>query len=159
MSANLSIEAILKSEGPCLSSRLGARLEQAGLSAAAARQRIARSNGPIKRLQGLIFPRGARFLYHQSSFNSDRYWEALIRDIGEASPAYAAAVAALMARGCIVPQTYWDVVSGSPLRQRGQVASQTVLERLLAVRLVENVDVIGVGPCVAMAASGFFRAL
>ena len=154
MRANLSIEAILMSEGPCLSSRLRARLERAGVSAAAARQRIARSNAGVKRLKGLVFPRGVRFLYHDSSFGSKQYWDALIRDIGEASPAYAAAVAALEARGGIVPRGYWDVVSGSPLRQRRQVASEIVLERLLAIGLVELVDLIGVGPCVAL--NGYF---
>jgi hypothetical protein len=153
----LSVEAILQSEGPCLSSRLCARLEHQGLSAAAARQRVSRSNGTVKRLKGLVFPRGARFLYHESSFGSEQYWNALIRDIGVASPAYAAAVAALQARGGIVPRAFWDVVSGSPLRQKRQIASETVLERLLAVSLAELVDVIGVGPCVAL--NGYFSRL
>jgi hypothetical protein len=154
-----SIETILKTEGPCLSSRLCARLGQNGLSNTAARQRVARANGAVKRLQGLVFPRGTRFLYHESTFNSDLYWQALVRDIGEASPAYAAAVAALRARGGIVPRAWWDIVSGSPLRQKGQIASETVLERLLRVRLVELVDLAGIGPCVALAGNGCFGRL
>lgn len=159
MPADVSIEAILKTDGPCLSSQLCARLEQAGLTNAAARQRLARTNGAVKRLGGLVFPRGARFLYHESTFNSDSYWEALVRDIGEASPAYAAAVAALQARGGIVPRKWWDIVSGSPTRQKGQIASETVLERLEKVRLVALVDIAGIGPCVALAANGCFRVL
>src|SRR5713101_859241 len=102
---SISIEDILRDEGPLLSSRLCAILEGRGLSNEAARQRISRANGEfssVKRLQGLVFPRGVRFLYHDQAFNSRRYWEALLRDVGEASPAYAAAVAALQARGGIV---------------------------------------------------------
>ena len=132
----ISIERILETEGPLLSSRLCAILEERGLSAAAARQRISRANddfGDVKRLHGLVFPRGVRFLYHDSTFNSERYWGALLRDIGEASPAYAAAIAALQARGGIVPRGHWDIVSGSPLRQKGQISSETVLERLSRV--------------------------
>jgi hypothetical protein len=34
--------------------------------------------------------------------------------------------------------------------------SETVLERLLAVRVVELIEVDGVGPCVALAANGYF---
>ena len=65
----ISIERILETEGPLLSSRLCAILEKRGLSGAAARQRISRANdefGDVKRLQGLVFPRGVRFLYHNS---------------------------------------------------------------------------------------------
>ena len=117
---------------------------------------VRRANGPVKRLQGLVFPRGVRFLYHESTFNSRAYWEALIRDIGEAGPAYGPAIGALAARGGIVPLAHFDIISGAPVLQRGQIASATVLERLLAVRLAEQCDIPGIGPCVALAANGYF---
>lgn len=154
--SGINIEQILKSNGPYLSSRLCAELEAHGVSAQAARQRVSRANGPVKRLQGLVFPRGVRFLYHESTFNSHRYWEALIRDINEASPAYAPAIGALAARGGIVPLAHFDIVSGAPILQRGQIASSTVLERLLSVRLVERCEIPGIGPCVALSANGYF---
>jgi hypothetical protein len=149
-----SVEQILKNEGPCLSSRLVAALEAQGVTPQAARQRVSRANGPVKRLQGLVFPRGARFFYHQSSFNSSDYWDALLRDIAEASPAYAPAMAALIARGGIVPLAHFHILSGAPILQRGQIASSTVLERLLNVRLVNQQEVAGVGPCIVLAANG-----
>jgi len=93
--ATISVDEILKAEGPCLSSRICAALEERGVTSQAARQRVSRANGPVKRLNGLVFPRGVRFLYHQSSFNSPRYWEALVRDIGKAAPAYASAIGRL----------------------------------------------------------------
>jgi hypothetical protein len=60
----------------------------------------------------------------------------------------------LQARGGIVPRSHFDIASGSPLRQKGQIASEIVLERLLQVRLLEQIDVDGVGPCVAVGANG-----
>jgi hypothetical protein len=156
----LSIEAILRVEGPCLSTRLCEILEVRGLSADAARQRISRAKGDnICRLPGLIFPRGVRFIYLESTANSDIFWEALIRDVGKASPSYAAAIGGLRARGGIVPLSQFNVVSGAPLKQKGQISSETVLARLVAVRLMEVYDVDGIGPCVALAASGHFRRL
>lgn len=151
---SVSIERILSEEGPVLSSRLCAILEERGMSSAAARQRISRANGEfgdVKRLQGLVFPRGVRFLYHEFTFNSDQYWEALLHDISEASPAYGAAVAAVQARGGIVPRAHWDIVSGAPVRQKGQIASETVLERLCQVQLLGLTDVDGIGACVRLA--------
>jgi hypothetical protein len=53
-----SVEQILESEGPLLSSRLCGMLEARGLSNVAARQRISRANDEfddVKRLQGLFF--------------------------------------------------------------------------------------------------------
>ena len=73
---SVSIERILSEEGPVLSSRLCAILEERGMSSAAARQRISRANGEfgdVKRLQGLVFPRGVRFVCRESTFNSDQY--------------------------------------------------------------------------------------
>jgi hypothetical protein len=152
----LAVEPVLKVLGPCLSSRLRAALEERGLSPEAARQRVSRAGGAVKRLQGLVFPRGVRFLYHESTFNSPAYWEALVRDVGRAAPAYAAAIAALEARGGVVPLGHFGIISGSPVLQKGQIASATVLERLTAVRLTKQIEVRGVGTCVALDGNGHF---
>lgn len=154
---DLSVERILRTEGPCLSSRLCALLEARGIAPDAARKRVSRAGGAVKRLQGLVFPRGVRFFYHQSDFNSASYWEALIRNIGDASPAYASAIAALAARGGIAPLSHFHIMSGAPVLQKGQIASATVLERLLNVRVIKQIDVLGVGPCIALACNGHFE--
>ena len=154
MKRDIDIERILRMEGPCLSSRLCSVLESRGLNAEAARQRISRAPSAVKRLAGLIFPRNVRFLYHELDFNSAHYWHALVRDIEKASPAYTAAIAALRARGGIVPLRHFPVVCGAPVLQRGQLASQSVLERLLHVRVLKEVDVPAVGRCIAFDANG-----
>lgn len=151
-----SIEQMLIANGPGLSTRLCAALEAQGLSPQAARQRVSRANGPVRRLQGLKFPRGARFLYHQTNFRSEGYWNALLRDIGEAGPAYAAAIAALRARGGVVPLSHFDVISGAPVAQQGQIASDAVLRRLEAIQVLETFEVPSVGTCVGLAAGGHF---
>jgi hypothetical protein len=152
----MKVEDLLLKEGPCLSSRLCQILEGQGLTPEAARQRISRAGGAVKRLQGLVFPRGVRFFYHQSDFNSDRYWDALIRNISQASPAYAPAIASLKSRGGIVPLSHFEVISGAPILQKGQVASATVLERLKHVRILEQREVPGVGDCISLDCNGRF---
>lgn len=151
-----SIEQMLITDGPGLSTRLCAVLGAQGLSPQAARQRVSRASSSVKRLQGLAFPRGVRFLYHQSDFRSERYWEALLRDIGEAGPAYAPAIAALEARGGVVPLSHFDVISGAPVLQKGQIASEAVLRRLEAIQVLETFEVPSVGTCVGLAAGSHF---
>lgn len=152
---SLSVETLLKKEGPCLSTRLCEILQRAGVSPEAARQRISRANGSIMRLAGLVFPQGARFIYNKSDFGSVSYWTSLLRDIDKASPAYSAAIAALKARGGIVPRSHFEIISGAPILQKGQISSETVLERLLAVKLVQLVEVDGIGSCVRLDAGGY----
>ncbi|ODA93070.1 hypothetical protein BFX40_09250 [Mesorhizobium sp. SEMIA 3007] len=154
MSGNL-VESIIKRDGPCLSTELARKLESQGLTPEAARKRISRGTGGVHRLAGLVFPRGVRFFYHESDYNGERYWTALAHAVSVASPAYGPALAALRARGGIVPREHFSIISGSPILQRGQVASNTVLERLEAVKLISTVNVEGVGECVALGAKGF----
>jgi len=148
------VEEILLADGPCLSSILARKLMARGMSAEVARQRISRAGPKVRRLKGLIFPRNARFLFHKAHEGTDTYWTALARDVQEASPAYGPALSALRARDGVVPLAHFAVVSGSPIRQQGQVSSETVLERLEAVHLVERGHLEGVGEVVALRADG-----
>jgi hypothetical protein len=142
--------ALLKQHGPGLTSDFIPRLEATGLSYEAARQRIHRGGPGVMKLAGLSFPKNARFLYLEAQFASQAYWDALIRDIGKASPAYSAAVAALAARGGLVPVDQFPIICGAPILQKGQVPAATVLARLTAVQVLRIEDVPGVGDCVAL---------
>ncbi|MCA1441271.1 hypothetical protein I6F07_13820 [Ensifer sp. IC4062] len=150
------IESWLLTDGPCLSSVLTQRLMERGVSAEAARKRVSRGGTKIRKLSGLVFPKNTRFLYHDNDYKKERYWRALLRDMGQASPAYGPAIGAILARGGIVPLHYFDIISGSPIRQAGHVASQTVLERLEAVRFLRRTEIDGIGPCIAIDADGHF---
>jgi hypothetical protein len=144
------VVALLRAFGPALTSRLAERMRDAGVSPEAARQRLSRLPEGVRVLYGLPFPKRARFIYLENQFNTPPYWTALIRDIEQANPAYAAALAGVKARGGILPRAHFDVASGSPALQKRQVASATVLERLISVGLLSRVNVEGVGECVAL---------
>ncbi len=120
-----------------------------GVSAEAARQRLSRLPNNVRVLYGIPFPKRARFLYLDGQFGSAAYWDALERDINEANPAYAAALAGVKARGGIVPRSHFDVVSGAPVLQKGQIASAKLLERLISVKLLTQTNIEGVGECIA----------
>lgn len=150
----ITVESMLLADGPALSSYIARKLVTQGCSADVARQRISRAGPHVRRLKGLVFPRNARFLYHVKHEGTERYWTALARDIREASPAYGPALAALQARDGVVPLEQFAIISGSPIRQQGHVSSETVLQRLEAVHLVERGELQGVGPVVALRADG-----
>ncbi|HEY3796708.1 MAG TPA: hypothetical protein VGL58_00010 [Caulobacteraceae bacterium] len=152
------MENILKEIGPSLSGRICKELEAGGLSSAAARQRISRVRHPVNRLGGLIFPKGAKFLYLDSQRNTRPYWEALIREAQESSPAYAAALAGLLSRGGVVPLRNFPIVCGSPIRQAGHLAAATILDRLTQADLVRIIDVVGIGECVSLGEAFYLRA-
>jgi hypothetical protein len=152
------VVSLLRAFGPALTSRLAERMRDAGVSPEAARQRLARLPEDVRVLYGLPFPKRARFLYLEDQFGTTEYWTALIRDIELANPAYAAALGGVRARGGILPAAHFDVASGSPVLQKKQVASATVLERLISVRLLARVHFEGVGECVALAEESAERA-
>jgi hypothetical protein len=148
--AENDVVALLGAFGPALTSRLAERMRGVGVSPEAARQRLSRLPESVRVLHGLPFPKRARFIYLRSQFNTSPYWTALIRDITQANPAYAAALAGVKARGGILPRAHFDVASGSPALQKKQVASATVLARLISVGLLSRVNVEGAGECVAL---------
>ncbi len=145
-----SIAAILRAEGPCLSNRVCALLEADGLTSVNARKRVSRGEPGVQRLDGLSFPSGVRFLFLPDQLGSRKYWEALVRDIAVASPAYSAALGALLARGGVVPEKHFSIVCGAPINQKGQISASLVLERLKEAEIVHVTEVPGIGPCVTL---------
>lgn len=108
------------------------------LSDEAARQKIARAGSAVRRLKGLTFPKGAIFHYLESQFGTDVYWHALLRDMSQSSSAYGFAVNALHARGGMVTRSQFDIICGAPVLQKKQLSAQTVLERLMSIRLLST---------------------
>jgi hypothetical protein len=74
----------------------------------------------------------------------------------KSNPAYAAAISGLRSRGGVVPRRHFDIASGSPIRQKGQISSDVVLQRLLSVKLVSTTEIDGVGECVMLGADATF---
>jgi hypothetical protein len=152
-----AIEAILRDKGPCLSTELAKRLVDAyGLKNEAARKRISRPTKAVKKLAYLPFPRNARFVYLQEQYGSPWFWDTLVRALLDTSPAYGGAISALQQRGGLMPKAHFLIACGSPLAQKRHLSPQIVLNRLTKAKLLEEIDVPGIGLCVARAQEGAF---
>ncbi len=145
------IETFLNRNGPSVSSEVAAHLvEHHGMSAVAARKRVQRAGGEIRRLQGISFPHKARFIYLQKHFGAPWYWDRLATALIQTRSAYGFALAALRQRNGIVATNQFPVVCGAPLRQSKQLSPETILSRLIQAGLVAKVDMPGIGDCVAL---------
>lgn len=143
----MNIALYLKENDACLSTKLTEIFVQKGVKPAAARQRISRavSKGLIQRLHGISFPKGVSFLYHKSAYGSPSFWDALISAIDEKNPTYAATIYALHVRGGIVLLKYFPIISGSPVRQQKQISSDSVLERLKSIGIIQIINYENIG--------------
>lgn len=144
----MDLVRLLTKYGPMTTSRATQLFMKQGFSADAARQRVSRKPPDVETLRGLTFPKRARFIYLRQQFGTDGYWNALMVAIQEKNPAYAAALAALSARGGMALSKHFDIISGSPLRQKRQLASEVVLRNLVSASLVHVREIEGMGSCI-----------
>ena len=149
----MELDHLLTKYGPMTTSRAAQLLVKRGFSTDASRQRVSRKPPGVETLRGLTFPKRARFIYLNHQFGTDQYWDALLAAIQETNPGYAAALAALRARGGIALGKHFDIISGSPLRQKRQLASEVVLRNLESVGLVQTREIDGMGNCVVLGRS------
>lgn len=146
----MDVEKLLRKHGPCVSTVLANLLVgEYGATREAARKRISRQQAPVKRLAYLPFPRNARFMYLEEQYGSPRFWEALVAALLETSPAYGGAIAAVRQRDGLLPKDHFLISCGSPLKQKRHLSPQVVLDRLKKANLLEEIDVPGIGVCVA----------
>jgi hypothetical protein len=144
------VEQTLRDIGPCISTQIVEVLVTAhGLTPSAARQRVSR-NRTVKRLAFLPFPRNARFVYLQSDYGAPEFWQALTAALLAHSIAHGGALAALMARGGLMPRAHFDIACGAPMAQRRHLSPKSILERLERANLVQSVEIAGVGTCVQL---------
>ena len=143
-----TVKEYLSVHGPALSSDIAAVFRKNGISDVAARKRVSRRSPEVMVLSGQTFPKRARFLYLKHQFGKDKYWTALYAAIKQSNPAYAAAIGAVRACGGYVRRKDFDVISGSPLRQKKQISSEAVLNRLCAVSILDKTDDPVHGECI-----------
>lgn len=144
---------VLKTLGPCVSSDLTAALvKNHGLTSTNARQKVSRSTS-IKKLAYLPFPRNARFVYLQADYGSPEFWHALTRDLLKHTISYGGGLAALIARGGVMPVVHFAIACGAPLAQKRHLSPVSILDRLRTAKLVQTFDVPGIGECVELAQS------
>lgn len=140
----------LETNGPSLTSEVAQYLiDTYSLTPSAARKRVSRAGGEVRRLAGIVFPHKARFLYLQHQFGSPWYWGNLAQALIESNSAYGYAIAALRQRGGIVPAKQFPIICGAPLRQQRQLSPDSIFERLSDAKLLTKVTLSGVGECIA----------
>ncbi len=132
------IVEFLERTGPALTTELIAKMQNDGVSAAAARQRIARAGPELIRLAGLRFPHNARFVYLSGQFGDRRYWKAMERVFREHGPSYWGAVVGLKARGGCYPRRLFPGICGCAASRKRQLSPDRVFDRLSAIQLVEE---------------------
>ncbi|QUX90220.1 hypothetical protein CYL31_01865 [Marinomonas sp. A3A] len=143
----LSVLEYLKKNGPCLSSEVTEYLVSSGISSDAARQRVSRGSKQVLRLD-LSLPKRVKFLYTKEQSGTWAYWVNLQEALLSTNSAYGFAITALRARGGIMPKNFFEIASGSPIKQKKHLSASTVLSRLISTNLVKETTVEGVGPCI-----------
>ncbi len=143
-----SIEKYLKKNGPSLSSEISEFLVNIyKISPAAARQRVSRGSKSILRLE-LSFPRRAKFLFLKEQLGTEKYWWRLEQALLDTNSAYGYAISALRERDGIIPKYHFEIVCGSPIRQKKHLSASLVLSRLISLQLIKIIHVDDVGECV-----------
>ncbi len=145
------VERYLKSHGPCLSSEVSEYLvNDLKLTRVAARKRVSRAAGEVRRLAYITFPRRARLIYLQQEFGSPLYWERLIKALLQTNSAYGLAIAAIRQRGGLIPVEHFAIMCGAPLKQARHLSPDTIFLRLNKAGLLEKTDVSGLGECISL---------
>ncbi len=142
------IEALLKQDGPTRAAALAEKLaSKTGIKAEAARQRLARARPPIRKYPLFLLPKREGFFYLEEQRNTERYWSNLQRDLRATGSIYGLAIDAFMARGGIVPQDEFAVISGAPVALKRQIPTESVAKMLVDLGVIAVQDLAELGPC------------
>lgn len=144
------LTSYLLEQGPQISGDVAAALVQRhGISVATARKRIERRSSSVRAVD-LQFPRGAQFLYVESQYGSPRFWRNLADALVKTNGAYARVIWALIARDGIIPLSHFVAAAATSHGQR-QLSGDVVYGRLLSAGLLQELEIPGLGPCIAFA--------
>ena len=134
--------------GPARTERLvSALVDCLGISPQAARQRLSRARGPVKRHHRHLLPKREAFFFLESQRNTERYWDNLLGDLRDTGAVYGSAIDALRARGGVVPMDEFCVVSGAGLALKKQVPSEAVARRLAELGIMKESQYGTMGRC------------
>lgn len=153
--SQLTIEHVLNELGPSPSSKIKEVLVSSGISEEAARQRISRSGGRVKKLTTIKLPKRESFLYLSEQYGTDKFWNALANSHTQSNSAYGIALQSLMARGGVIPKKFFKIISGSPQRLTKHISSDNILRGLISSKLVKLEIDEHDEECVIVDAGGF----
>jgi hypothetical protein len=145
------IENFLETYGPSLSSEVSDYLTKTmKISPAAARKRVSRVAGEVKRLAYVTFPRRARFMYLRQQFGSPSYWKKLTHALLQTNTAYGHAISALRQREGLIPEAHFAIACGAPVKQARHLPPETIFKRLSEAGLLEKIEVPSLGNCISL---------
>ncbi len=133
-----SIESILEKHGPLPASDIQKYLTIAGLSGAAARQRISRSRQKVKRLYGLPLPKNESFLHLEEQYANSDFWIALLKAHISRRSSYGIALLSIIARDGVIPLSHIKTVTGAPDRMKKHISCSTVIQRLIKAEFLRK---------------------
>ena len=107
--------------------------QRLNISPQAARQRLSRARTPVERYPGHLLPKGEAFFYLRDQRNKECFWDNLLRDLRETGAVYACAIDGLAARGGVVSEDEFAVVSGAPIALKKQVSSKQTAWQLFTL--------------------------
>lgn len=143
-----AISDFLNDNGPARSSRIADYLSKTqSIASAAARKRISRTAGNVRRFPHQILPKREGFLYLEGDRNSERFWTNMLDDMRETGSIYGFAIDALDARGGVVLENEFAVISGAPLLLKKQIASSRLADVLVDAGVMERKELSGLGAC------------
>ncbi len=124
---------------------------ESGITRENARKQISRavSSNEISSIKD-IFPKREQFVYLKESYGSSIFWERLTQELLNSNSALGLAISAVEARGGILPLAHFGAASGSPVAMKKKLSYETVLKKLLNLGLLSEVDLVGIGKCVAI---------
>lgn len=148
---NNLVEAILRKDGPCLSSSLVSKLmSEYGLKYDAARKQVSRGCIGLKKLGYLVFPKRVRFIYLEKDFGSSYYWSALEEALKNSNSSYGLAYFAIEERNGVIPESHFNSICGSPLKQKKHISADTIKDNMLKANIIKIRHVNRMGNCLIL---------
>ncbi|MDQ5933292.1 MAG: hypothetical protein QG574_590 [Cyanobacteriota bacterium erpe_2018_sw_21hr_WHONDRS-SW48-000092_B_bin.40] len=132
--------ACLESLGPCLASTLASRLcAEFGISPAAARKRIQRykASGKIGAHE-MRFKANEQFLYLPWQEHTDKFSASFIEALTQANSPLADCISIMKARGGLIPENLFPVISGVPFQGNPKLSSEIIKTILFKRHIVQT---------------------
>lgn len=137
----MNINVILENRGPSLSSEISKLLQSEGASPQAARQKISRARGDVKRLDNVNFPNREKFLYLSKQYKSPKFKTNLTKALTSTNSSYGLILKAIRLRSGYLPINQAPIYSGlSTSRTKGHILFSTALAWLKKMDLVTEHD-------------------
>ena len=131
-------QALIREIGPALTTKYIAALKARGVPESTARKRIQRATTKHTKLAGIRFEKNTRFIFSDIDHGTPQFWRSFEEACYTHGKSYWAAITNLRARGGACRIERFAQVSGAPIERKGQLSPASVLERLQAVKYLEE---------------------